>query len=301
MNCDSVNKALSLFIYGELSFEEEEAIHQHLDGCENCRRALERERSLHSSLDQAALEPPAGLLAECRRDLRDSLAREAVRRGNWLVRFWEWTGRPVSPMLLKPAGLLALVVLGFFAGRLLQPGSAPVPAQAAPLASQIRYLQPNSSGGVRIVLDETRERVVSGSLEDAATRGLLLDAARSSKDAGLRLDSVEILGQDKASPDIRQVLVHAVRNDPNPVVRLKAIDALKSYGNQPEVRQALSQALLHDDNLGVRTQAVDMLRRHQDLALAGLLQEVMGQESNDYIRQQCQKMLEDMNASLGTF
>jgi HEAT repeat protein len=115
------------------------------------------------------------------------------------------------------------------------------------------------------------------------------------------LDSVAILGERTGSPEVSQMLVRTVRYDPNPAVRLKAIDGLKSYGGQAEVRQALSEVLLNDDNLGVRTHAVDLLRQHQGPAVAGVLQQVMGKESNDYVRMQCQKMLEEMNASLETF
>jgi HEAT repeat protein len=270
MSCDSVTKALSLFLYGELSFEEEEAVHQHLDGCGDCRQALARERALHNALDEVAVNPPADLLAECRGDLRRNLDRESVRRRNWLVRAWDWTGQPVSPSFLKPAGAVALLMLGFFAGRLLQPAPGTSPAQTV-------YA------------------------EDAATRRLLFDAAGAVNDPSLRLDSVAILGARTGSPEVSRMLVRTVRSDPNPVVRLKAIDGLKSYGGQAEVRQALSEVLLNDDNLGVRTHAVDLLRQHQDLALAGVLQQVMGKESNDYVRMQCQKMLEELNASLETF
>lgn len=270
MSCDSVTKALSLFLYGELSFEEEEAVHQHLDGCGDCRQALARERALHNALDEAALHPPADLLAVCRGDLRRNLGRESARRRNWLLRVWDWTGQPVSPGFLKPAGAVALLMLGFFAGRLLQPVPGTAPAQTV-------YA------------------------EDAATRRLLFDAAGAVNDPSLRLDSVAILGTRTGSPEVSRMLVRTVRSDPNPVVRLKAIDGLKSYGGQAEVREALSEVLLNDDNLGVRTHAVDLLRQHQDLALAGVLQQVMGKESNEYVRMQCQKMLEELNASLETF
>ena len=270
MTCDSVVKALSLFLYGELTFEEEEAVHLHLDGCDDCRQALVRERALHDALDEVALQPPADLLAECRAGLRRSLDRESVRRRNWLVRFWDWTGQPVSPGFLKPAGALALLMLGFFAGRLFQTGPTATPPQPV-------YQ------------------------EDAATRQLLFDAAGAVNDPALRLDSVAILGERTGSPEVSQMLVRTVRYDPTPAVRLKAIDGLKSYGGQAEVRQALSEVLLNDDNLGVRTHAVDLLRQHQGPAVAGVLQQVMGKESNDYVRMQCQKMLEEMNASLETF
>jgi HEAT repeat protein len=161
-------------------------------------------------------------------------------------------------------------MLGFFAGRLLQPAPGTAPAQTV-------YA------------------------EDAATRRLLFDAAGAVNDPSLRLDSVAILGARTGSPEVSRMLVRTVRSDPNPVVRLKAIDGLKSYGGQAEVREALSEVLLNDDNLGVRTHAVDLLRQHQDLALAGVLQQVMGRESNEYVRMQCQEMLEELNASLETF
>lgn len=272
MSCDSVTKSLSLFLYGELSFEEEEAVHRHLEECGDCRQALARERALHNVLDEAALHPPADLLAECRGDLRRNLDRESVRRRNWLLRFWDWTGQPVSPSFLKPAGALALLMLGFFAGRLLQTGPGAIPPRAEPVQA-----------------------------EDEATRRLLFDATGAVNDPSLRLDSVAILGARTASPEVSRMLVRTVRSDPNPVVRLKAIDGLKSYGDQAEVRQALSEVLLNDDNLGVRTHAVDLLRQHQDLALAGVLQQVVSKESNDYVRIQCQEMLEELNASMGTF
>ena len=33
MNCESVNKLIPLYFYGELSPEEEDRLEQHLDGC----------------------------------------------------------------------------------------------------------------------------------------------------------------------------------------------------------------------------------------------------------------------------
>lgn len=94
MNCDKVVKALSLLLYGELTFEEEEAVHQHLEECGNCRQALERERSMHRALDEAELPVPADLLVECRRELRQRLGQAGARRG-LLGRLWDWMGQPV--------------------------------------------------------------------------------------------------------------------------------------------------------------------------------------------------------------
>ncbi len=268
MNCESVRKQLALLLYGELAFEEEEAVHQHLEGCAECRLALDRQKALHGALDEAEASVPDGLLAECRRDLRAGLERTGGRR-SLLRRLWDWTDQPVSPLLLKPAGALALVALGFFAARLTSTPAAPPPQVAAG--------------------------------PDPATQQVLLQAARNASDPGLRMNSMEVLGSRAESPEVRQTLVNAVRSDPNSAVRLRAVESLRSYRGDPQVRLALENALFSDDNLGVRTQAIDILVMHKDMAIVGTLQHLMEREQNDYIRQRCEKALSDMNASMVTF
>lgn len=262
MSCDKVETALSLFLYGELAFEEEEAVHRHLEDCGSCRQALERERSLHRALDEAALPVPADLLAECRRDLRQRLAQAAARRSLF------------PSGLLRPAGALALVLLGFLAARLTTPKAPP---EAGLVATQVRYL------------------------EDAAIQQLLLAAASDPADPALRLDSVDILSTRGASREVRQALLHAVQYDPNAGVRLKAVEGLKLYGANPETRAVLSKVLLADDNVGVRAQAIDLLVQHKEMALIGTLQQLMEREPNDYIRLRGQKALQAMNASVEPF
>jgi predicted anti-sigma-YlaC factor YlaD len=69
MNCESVKRLLSLYLYGELSFDEEELVAQHLDQCAGCRQDLQREQAMHRAMDEAEAVPPPGLLAACRREL----------------------------------------------------------------------------------------------------------------------------------------------------------------------------------------------------------------------------------------
>jgi hypothetical protein len=300
MSCDWVKGVLSLFLYGELSFEEEEAVHGHLESCESCRTALKRERALHEALDQAAIEPPAGLLSECRSVLDVRIGGMRDSRG-WLGRLWDWTGRPVSPALLRPAGALALVAVGFFTARFLPPSSPP-PAAYLPLRlSQVRYLQPNASGGVRIVLDETRERVLSGGLGEQPIQRLVLQAAQSPSDPGLRLDSLDVLRPQGSTPAVRRAFLQALQSDPNAAVRLKALEGLKPFGSDPEVRSVLSRVLLADDNVGVRSQAIDLLVEHREDDVVGVLQQLVERDRDGYIRERCQRILEEMNASLGAF
>lgn len=301
MNCESVERELPLFFYGELTLEQEQAVQQHIEGCENCRRAFEAQRRVNEILDSRELEPPAALLSRCRRDLEANVAALAPkRRGwhSWFAPLFDWQAA------LKPAGAVALLAIGFFAARLTAPVAAPPvapPAAGEPVMSRIRYVQPAASGNVQIVLDETRQRVLTGRPDDATIHRLLLAAARDSSDPGLRGETVDILKSRPESPDVRKALLQALEHDANAGVRLKALEALKSYAAQPDVRNALASVLLKDDNPGVRTQAIDLLIQNKEDAIVGVLQELMQKDDNSYVRLRCQKALEEMNASVGTF
>jgi hypothetical protein len=303
MNCELAKRQLSLLLYDELSLEEEEILQQHLDGCEKCRQALASEKAMHEALDLYEAAPPSDLLAQCRRDLRSSLATVAAPSG-LLDQIRAFLRQPMAAGILRPVGALALVAAGFFAARLVPLGDTPGLADATlagPVATQVRYVEPDPSGNVRIVLDETRQRVVSGSLEDELIRRLLLAAARESSNPGLRVESMDILSRQTDLAEARQALTQALEHDPNPGVRLRAMEGLKSFASDPEIRPVLTRVLLTDENPGVRTQAIDLLVEHKGVSMAGVLQELLQKEDNNYVRLRCQKALRDMNASVETF
>jgi hypothetical protein len=299
MNCETVKRDLSLFLYGELTLEEEQALQDHVEACLGCRKALEAEKLLHQALDERELEPPATLLVRCRQDLSRRLQSGAPARGGWLA----WLRQPLGwQMALKPVGAVALVALGFVAARWTGPGTAPAPVPLAePTISQVRYLEPDPSGSVRIVVEETRQRVLSGRLDEEPIRHLLLAAAREARDPGLRGETVDILKAQPEAADVRRALLATFEHDPNDGVRLKALEGLKSFATEPDVRSTLVRSLLVDDNPGIRIQAIDLLIQKREDALVGVLQELMQRESNNYVRLRCQRALQEMNASVGTF
>lgn len=303
MNCDQVRKELSLFLYGELSFEEEENLHQHLEACEGCRQALDRERALHAAVDEAEVAPPPELLAQCRRELR--LKVQAAGRPGSVHGSWDRIRAIFAAGYLRPVPVLALVAAGFFAAQFVPTFSSGSRfgemETMGPVATQIRYVLPEPSGGVRLVLDETRQRVLRGTVADERIKGLLLAAARDSADPGLRVESMDLLSSRTESAEVRSALLNALQHDPNPGVRLRALEALKSFSADPEMRSALAEVLLNDENPGVRTQAIDLLVQHKEASLAGLFQELLYREDNDYVRLRCQRALIDMNASVETF
>jgi hypothetical protein len=301
MNCDSATELIALYLYGELAAQEEEDLEEHLHGCAGCRQALDRQKTLHRGFDDLRLAPPPQLLLECRRELFRN--QPAVNKPSlWTAFSAMWLALGSAA---RPAAALTLLSLGFFSARLI-PREAPAPQNLAslggePILSTIRSVQPDSSGRVHIAFDETRRRLVTGSMSDGNIERLMLAAARDETNAGLRVESMEILKGHASSVDVRDALLNALRNDPNPGVRFKALDALKGLGTEPEVRKTLSYVLQNDQNPGVRIQAIEILTQHQDSAMVGMFQQLVAKESNSYVRQRVQKALEEMNASVGTF
>jgi hypothetical protein len=339
--CDWARAQLSLLLYGELSFDEEEKLESHLEACAGCRQALDRETRLHAAFDQVAVEPPASLLNQCRQELWDKLkdlpppervspapAPPAQRTMWWGHELWD---RFVDALTLhaepgsagkwmRPVGALALVAIGFLGAR-MAPGLVPMnPAigemsLTEPGSAHVRYVEPGSGGQVQIVVDETRQRIVSGRLDDSKIRSLLLAAATDPSDPGLRTETLTILNgailkslaqaDHVPAADVRDTLVFALRHDQNAGVRLKAMEGLKPLARDPEVRAALASALLNDENPGVRTQAIDALTAGPGLSvdrdIVGTLQELMLHENNAYVRDRGRLVLESLKASPETY
>jgi len=309
-DCKSVREQFALLLYGELSFDEEERIESHLDVCEECREALKREKALHAAFDQYEVTPSPSLLRECRENLAARLAEEPAMRpaahdGWWDKLIDALTWRPAGA-LMRPVGALTLMAVGFGVARMI-PAGANVGgsfASLVPQAARVRYVEPAADGKIQIVLDETRQRVVSGGLDDQQIRTLLLTAAKDPSDPGLRAETVDILNTRAQSADVRDALITALQHDQNAGVRMKALDGLKPFAQQPEVRAALTQVLLTDSNPGLRTQAIDLLTKGAsvDRQVIGTLQELMLRgEQQGYVRERCRRVLESMNASLETY
>jgi hypothetical protein len=304
-----MREQFALLLYGELSFDDEERVEAHLDGCQACREALQRERALHAAFDSIEITPSPSLLRECREDLRIRLMEESASpqpaKAGWWEKFVDAiTLRPTVGML-RPAGALTLVAIGFMAARMLP--TADFRGQAAgmiPGASRVRYVEPASDGVIQIVLDETHQRVIKGRVDDQKIRALLLTAAKDPSDPGLRAETVDILNTRAQAADVRDALIKSVREDLNAGVRMKAMEGLKPFAQDPEVRAALTHVLLKDSNPGMRTQAIDLLTKGAtvDRQIIGTLQELMLRgETQGYVREKCRRVLESANASAETY
>ena len=305
--CKNVREQFALLLYGELSFDEEEQVESHLDGCAECRSALERQKALHEAVDAAALTPSPALLSRCRQDLAQSLGREKPVSG-WTL-WWNQIAAGWNIKFLRPMGAMALLAVGFFAAKITPGVNLPGGISSMDLGNfggaQVRNVATEPDGKLRIVLDETRQRTVSGSLEDQQIRSLLVAAAKEGTDPGLRAQTITILVGDADESDVREALAFAMANDENTNVRLKAMEGLQRYASDPMVQNALAHVLLNDPNTGMRTRVIDTLTGHEGQELnrqmVGALQELMSREDDSDVRERARQMLHSIKASAETY
>lgn len=254
-------------------------------------------------------EIPAGLLAKCRRELSARIEEERLSPASgfsW-ARWWrEWVVNP--PMWLRPAGAVAMLAIGFMAARFVPVGSDganftgdPGMERNAGNLQRVTLVDAGEPGKVRVHFDEVRQRELTGDLSDGRIRRLLLAAASDPSDPAVRVNSINALKQECADDEVRTALLNSLQSDPNSGVRLKALEALRPFAHVPETRRVLSQVLLTDDNPGVRTQVIELLTASKSPELAGVLQELLQREQNNYVRSLSQRALTEMKASQGTF
>jgi len=304
MNCKNIRDQFALLLYGELSFDEEERIDSHLDGCAECREALARQKVLHEAVDAAAVTPSPALLNRCREDLAELLPREKPASGwaNW----WSQIAGNWKIQVLRPVGAVALLAIGFFAAK-VTPGLSGVASMGLGDfgGAQVRNVAAQPDGTLRIVFDEKRERTISGTRDDQRIRQLLMAAAKEATDPGLRAQTVTILVGDANESDVREALAFAMANDENTNVRLKAMEGLQRYANDPMVQNALAHVLLNDPNSGMRTRVIDALTGHDgqelDRQMVGALQELMSREDDSDVRERARQMLHSIKASAETY
>ena len=312
MTCHQVQTNLSLFLYGDLDFATEDALEEHLAECPACQLALDREKAWHASLNAERADLPLELLAQCRRDLNAATRSEPKSKS--AVPFWERAAEFFGVSTNRWTERLALASLFLFLGigishwnnrfdvvsRFTSPGDL---AGASLLGRvQVRDVRQVGDGKVRLSLDRIQQGEVEGSLSDEAVRRLLLSTIRNSSDAGLRVDSVELL-MGQSEPDVREVLLQSATKDPNAAVRLKALEGLRAFRTDEQTRSALLSVIQYDDNSGVRSEAMEVLvpsgvnvRLAPDVA--GAFQQIVRSEhEDDFIRLRCLQILQSATAS----
>lgn len=312
MTCREAQTKLSLYLYGELEFAEEEALEEHVQQCALCERALTGEKAWHSAVNAEARGAPLDLLAECRRGLQTAIASERASGSGGLWRRWAKSFGFSPQWSLRLAAASFLVFIGFSAGRFVQHNGIPPGVDLAsenmgvvdPSTARIRDIQPDENNRVRIVFDQ--QRAISGPVDNHDIRAWLVAATKEDNDPGIRVDSIEMLN-GQPGRDVRDALLNRAQNDSNAAVRLEAVEGLRRFRDDAATQQGLIRVLQQDEDPSVRSKAIDVLAPAQgsikispDLA-DGLEAVTRSGQADDYVRLRCLQLLRQMNSASGIY
>lgn len=310
MNCGIFQQTAALYVYDELEDALKHELEMHAAQCAKCQQELTQLRALKTVFSIPAYEEPsANMLAASRMRLQESLEHEH-RAAHW-SRFLTFDLAGWMHQLRFSPALAAVLVIGGFAGGALTTyriaahpdkglaGIASVTGGAPQEASiaGIRGIEqdPNDPTQVHIKFDRVTPDQVQGSVNDPKIQELLLFAARSQRNYGTRMDSINLLTQSASSEDkqVREALMYALRYDKNPGVRLRAMDGLRDYvATDTRVRDAVLDALMKDTNPGVRTQAINLLQTVKaDSTVRETFSALAKNDKNAYIRTESQRVL----------
>ena len=304
MNCEYVKENVVLLVYGELPDDARFEMERHVERCAACAAEVGAVRHFQESMSAALLpEPSPNLLGSSRLKLQEALEQVEHRRG-WLRFFTFDVANWMYQAKMAPAMVAALLIVGFAGGALttwrMKPSAgtrtvvAPGDSSQATIAG-IRSINPDPAdqNKVQINYDTVTRQQAEGSLSDPQIQKLLLYAAHSNVNAGVRNDAADLLTRQSGDQQVREALIYGLRYDNNTGVRLKAIDALKSYvKTDVHVRDAVVEAVLNDASPGVRTEAILALEPVKaDSSVRRVLMDLAERDPNQYIRRKAQDML----------
>jgi hypothetical protein len=305
MNCDWVKENVALYLYNELGDDARHEVEQHAQRCEACAEELNTMKAFHVTMSaMPQLEVTPNLLTSARMELQEALETTTQAKG--------WARFALDPMAwlrqsrFSPALAAVLLMIGSGGGvgtTYQMTKTAPVKPEQhdisqAAISGVRNVVQEPGSNKVSIEYERTLPEKVQGSMDDPSIQNLLLMAARTNYNSGVRMDSIDLLKQKPDDGRVREGLVFSLRYDSNPGVRLKALEALQGQvKGDIRVRNAMLEALLNDNNPGVRTGALKALEQVKaDTSVRQALQQLAKDDPNPFIRSESRRVLATVQA-----
>jgi hypothetical protein len=306
MKCEWVQQNIVLYVYDELPDDARHELEQHVARCETCMAELSSVKSFRTGMAKFPVqEPTPSFLTASRMKLQEAL--ESAEQGGWWSRFVFDPVNWLNQVRFAPALAAAIFIVGFAGGigatyKMVKPpvgGGGPGPAPHASLSSISgisSIAQQPGSDQVTIKYDTVSPQEAHGSLGDSNIQQLLLYAARNNFNAGVRMDSVNLLTQQPNNQHVREALLYALRYDSNTGVRLKALDGLGPYvKSDVQVRDAVLETVMSDNNPGVRIEALHLIDPVRgDSSVRIVLQRLAAKDENRYIRSQARTMVSQL-------
>jgi HEAT repeats len=300
MNCEWVQKNTALYLYDELADDARHELEQHIRRCQDCAAELAAQQQFQEQMNVLPVEEPsASFLAAARMRLQEALESTQQNR-SWYHRLAFDPMAWMRQVRFSPALAMVIFLVGFGGGLGAMYSTKGPTATTAPVEASVGGItsiekQPGSDN-VRVQYDKRMPTSVQGSVSDPKVQDLLLYAAKSNENSGVRLNSVDALTGKADDPRVRETLTYALRYDSNPGVRLMALDGLGSHVKQDiRVRNAVLEALLNDSNLGVRSGALHALEPvRADSSVRMALQQLSKEDPSEYIRTESKRVLASM-------
>lgn len=302
MNCEWVQENITLYLYKELGDDAQHELEQHVRRCGDCAAELAAQQEFQVQMSALPVEEPsASFLAASRMRLQEAL-ENATQNRSWYHRLAFDPTAWLRQVRFSPALAMVLVLVGFGGGlgtMYSALGNKPAgrhPSEPMAIGGITSVEKEAGTGNVKVQYDTRLPESVQGAVSDPKVQDLLLYAAKSNENSGVRLNSVDALSSKADDPRIRETLTYALRNDSNPGVRLMALDGLGSYVKQDiRVRNAVLEALLNDSNLGVRSgalHALELVRADSSVRMA--LEQMSKDDPSQYIRTESKRVLASM-------
>ena len=307
MRCEWVRENIVLQVYGELADDVRYELEQHVARCADCAAELKAEQEFYAMLSQDRAEDPTpNLLASSRMQLQEAL--ETTEQGKWWSRLAFDPANWLRQVRFSPALASAILILGFAVGvgmmyEIYGPHPSRIgqgqiannsPQTPQPSIAGIDSITPvPGTDQVTIKYNTVSTQQTQGSLNDLQIQQLLLYAARSNYNSGVRVDSVDLLAQRSSDMQVREALIYALQNDTNPGVRMKSLEALGNYvKTDTNVRDAVLRALVNDDSSGVRIEALRLIEPVKaDGSVRGVLMALAAKDQSTYIKSQARTIL----------
>ncbi len=304
MNCEWVQQNITLYLYNELADDAHHELEQHIARCTACAAELSAQQQFQGAMSVLPVEEVSpSFLTAARMKLQESLEQVQPHRA-WYHRFSFDPSAWMRQVRFSPALASVIFLVGFGGGigAMYQmssnsPATAPAIQATAPAEASISGItsiqrDPNSNQ-VKVSYDKVMPESVQGAVTDPKIQDLLLYAAKSNENSGVRLNSVDVLKGKSDDPRVRETLTYSLRYDSNPGVRLQALEGLSALVKDDiRVRNAVLEALLNDSNLGVRSGALHSLEPVKaDSSVRMALQQLAKEDPSDYIRHESQQLL----------
>jgi HEAT repeats/Putative zinc-finger len=300
MNCEWVQKNTALYLYDELADDARHELEQHFRRCHDCAAELAAQQQFQEQMNVLPVEEPsASFLAAARMRLQEALETTQQNRA-WYHRLAFDPMAWMRQVRFSPALAMVIFLVGFGGGLGAMYSTKGPATSMAPVEASISGItsiekQPGTDN-IKVQYDKRLPASVQGSVSDPEVQDLLLYAAKSNENSGVRLNSVDALTGKADEPRVRETLTYALRYDSNPGVRLEALEGLGSYVKQDiRVRNAVLEALLNDSNLGVRSGALHALESvRTDSSVRMALQQLSKEDPSEYIRTESKRVLASM-------